>query len=469
MAGVGETCSHVGALLFALDAFCTAREKTTCTGTKAYWKVPLGVRGVTPKPAYQIDFSSAKARKQKVDAFIADEQAEGIQPSIQKKLLGVAEPSEEELAGLFQQLNTNNTKPNVLRVLPAHCQQFKVDDHPTSLRALHQKQCEGKSLPELQEFCKDIDINVSPQASQKLEEDTRSQADSHLWFSARAGRITASKLHAVCHTNTDHPSISLVRQICYPEQHKFSSIYTDWGNQKEDAARESYLLRKKAEHDNLTFRPSGVHVPPEFPFMGASPDGIVSCNCHGTGCIEIKCPYIYRNSSLDEAFSDKSFCLQRDVGDKSTLSLKPGHKYFVQVQAQLFLSHSLYCDFIVWTTVDMAVVRVFPDQVFWDECVDKARKLFRLAILPELVGNWTVHEQAQSSLKTSQTLVDRPRSSDQFCLCGEGEHGRMIACDNSDCKIEWFHFSCVGLRAKPRGAWYCPGCTPKPKSKKNKC
>ena len=34
----------------------------------------------------------------------------------------------------------------------------------------------------------------------------------------------------------------------------------------------------------------------------------------------------------------------------------------------------------------------------------------------------------------------------------------MIGCDNDLCPIEWFHFGCMGLTAKPKGKWYCPKC-----------
>lgn len=45
-----------------------------------------------------------------------------------------------------------------------------------------------------------------------------------------------------------------------------------------------------------------------------------------------------------------------------------------------------------------------------------------------------------------------------YCLCMQVSFGEMIGCDNSDCAIEWFHFSCVGLTKKPKGKWYCPNC-----------
>ena len=46
-----------------------------------------------------------------------------------------------------------------------------------------------------------------------------------------------------------------------------------------------------------------------------------------------------------------------------------------------------------------------------------------------------------------------------YCKCGRGQgKGRMIACDNNVCPIEWFHFKCVRVTSKPKGEWYCPGC-----------
>ena len=49
-------------------------------------------------------------------------------------------------------------------------------------------------------------------------------------------------------------------------------------------------------------------------------------------------------------------------------------------------------------------------------------------------------------------------SPDVFCLCGQGEYGEMIGCDNPTCLIEWFHMGCVGLTSLPEGDWMCTFC-----------
>lgn len=45
-----------------------------------------------------------------------------------------------------------------------------------------------------------------------------------------------------------------------------------------------------------------------------------------------------------------------------------------------------------------------------------------------------------------------------YCLCDKISYGEMILCDNGQCPIEWFHFSCVALATKPKGKWFCPKC-----------
>ena len=34
-----------------------------------------------------------------------------------------------------------------------------------------------------------------------------------------------------------------------------------------------------------------------------------------------------------------------------------------------------------------------------------------------------------------------------YCLCRQPQYGEMVGCDNCS---EWYHFSCVGLKVKPR-------------------
>lgn len=44
------------------------------------------------------------------------------------------------------------------------------------------------------------------------------------------------------------------------------------------------------------------------------------------------------------------------------------------------------------------------------------------------------------------------------CRCPYDEVSEMIACDNPNCRVEWFHFDCVGITIAPKGNWFCPDC-----------
>lgn len=50
----------------------------------------------------------------------------------------------------------------------------------------------------------------------------------------------------------------------------------------------------------------------------------------------------------------------------------------------------------------------------------------------------------------------------QYCLCNNSlvKDDRMIGCDNEDCEIQWYHFSCIGISEEPPEdvKWYCDRC-----------
>ncbi|ORZ09292.1 hypothetical protein BCR42DRAFT_424125 [Absidia repens] len=55
-----------------------------------------------------------------------------------------------------------------------------------------------------------------------------------------------------------------------------------------------------------------------------------------------------------------------------------------------------------------------------------------------------------------------------YCYCQQVSFGEMVACDNADCDIEWFHLACVDLKTVPKGKWYCDNCAGKSKSKQRR-
>ena len=85
MAGLGETCTHVGAILFEVRRLVKIESTKTVTEKPAYWVVPSIVQGkVNPKPLHELDFSSKKALKRRIDSEL---------PATQQKKAEIASSS----------------------------------------------------------------------------------------------------------------------------------------------------------------------------------------------------------------------------------------------------------------------------------------------------------------------------------------------------------------------------------------
>ncbi|KAI0776184.1 hypothetical protein BD413DRAFT_262380 [Trametes elegans] len=48
-----------------------------------------------------------------------------------------------------------------------------------------------------------------------------------------------------------------------------------------------------------------------------------------------------------------------------------------------------------------------------------------------------------------------------YCYCQKLSYGEMIACDNDNCRYQWFHLSCVNLKPPLPEEWYCEDCSVK--------
>ncbi|KAI2648151.1 Endospore coat-associated protein YheD [Labeo rohita] len=82
---------------------------------------------------------------------------------------------------------------------------------------------------------------------------------------------------------------------------------------------------------------------------------------------------------------DKDFCLQLS---SNNLQLKRDHRFYTQIQTPIFVTQSNHCDLVVWTEHDFSVVRVFPDQEFWEPRLQKAQDFFKKVCLPELAAKY---------------------------------------------------------------------------------
>lgn len=480
MAGLGETCTHVAAILFYLEALYRLQGNETCTQRKCEWIMPKFKKNMDYLPVKCIDFTSAKGKKKKLDEAIEGSTMLDCLECDSGSACKISLCSAEDLDIFYNSLSHSGTKPAILSLIPEHSSSYvpkhSLPEFPQSLLLLYDPNFLKLSYPELLQKCESVNIDVTQKMAISVEKESRQQYKSKIWFKYRSGRITASKMKLACHTNAANPSQSLIKQICYPESFVFHSKQTDWGHAHEGSARSRYDVKMKELHNDFDVCDSGLIINTQWPSIGATPDGRVSCTCCGKGIMEIKCPYSHKENTIEQALADNKFCLKKDSNGK--LYLDPTHAYYYQVQTQLFVADVNYCDFCVCTFThsqenDLYIERIGKDFQFWTGCITKASHFFKTCILPELLGKWYTRSNKIYAIAfdsaTSSTACSEPNSKQlYYCYCKGPEEGEMIACDNTDCQIEWFHLDCLKIHSVPKGKWYCPDCRKLPQFIKRK-
>ena len=101
---------------------------------------------------------------------------------------------------------------------------------------------------------------------------TEKQVPNPLWMLHRAGPIAVSKCYDVCHTDT--------QKISSPSSGTKSNKYTRYRNDNEPEARKYFAETQNAHHEHLIVNETGFKFHTEYPCIGASLDGIVTCSCH---------------------------------------------------------------------------------------------------------------------------------------------------------------------------------------------
>ncbi|KAI8995026.1 hypothetical protein BDB01DRAFT_737015 [Pilobolus umbonatus] len=117
-------------------------------------------------------------------------------------------------------------------------------------------------------------------------------------------------------------------------------------------------------------------------------------------------------------------------------------------------------------------VQDIPTEEATDDTRDTARGKKRSrkgsADMNNMTDSYISTQDAKQHAQNAVSLSDLPIDPNEpvYCYCEQVSFGKMVACDNEECEIEWFHIECVGLKTPPKGKWYCDRCIDKLRKKK---
>ena len=334
--------------------------------------------------------------------------------------------------------------------------------------------------------------------------------ESCLWKDHRIGRITSSVAHRVLSKarklknktevgNTEN----LIHSILGKESPDPNLPALKYGRTVEPVARQNYefVMREKG-HKKVNVKKCGMFVDKTLIFMGSSPDGIVTCECCGSGALEIKCP-------LSIAHKDPRRTLQPYLTrSHGTLSLKENHQYMTQISMPLSLTGLKWCDFFVYTSKGHFLQRISTESV--NKLILELREASELVFYKYVMSSLTASTNAAqqiNNLEDDPNVLSQPACSGSserpvgelsstsgirkqkfnISFAGKGKAKRekkqkvskpvylcevcqtpykdtddieevdnRVGCDNC---YKWFHWGCVDFTGASSNEWYCTKCS----------
>jgi len=204
------------------------------------------------------------------------------------------------------------------------------------------------------------------------------------WMEERRNRITSSNVGQIAKRRPSTKVAGKVKTLLYSKFH--GNRATEWGLLQEEDSRKEYLKVKQTISPDFAFESSGLVVSVSYPWLAASPDGLVFDPLEDPpqGLVEFKNPYGVRDITLEEAATtSKTFCLE--INGNGKLQLKRGHDYYYQMQCAMFCTDRKWCDLAVLTK-SLHIERIVADPNFKLTILPKLRNFYFTAILPKLAS-----------------------------------------------------------------------------------
>lgn len=223
-------------------------------------------------------------------------------------------------------------------------------------------------------------LELDARESEKLEQDTIGQHNNSLWEEKRKNRLTASKFGQIVKRKDHTPCHNLVKNLLYPKNLNSAAVVFGRLHEKE-------AISKYEEEHNVVVKECGLFIDNVYPFLGASPDGLVG----DEGLVEVKCLPSVKAPLKESVKEKKTLCLEIN---EEEISLKKKHNYFFQIQGQLNVTGRKWCDLIVYTAIkELFIERIYIDNELWRQVMlPKLKRFYMDCMLPEIADSRIARE-----------------------------------------------------------------------------
>ena len=223
---------------------------------------------------------------------------------------------------------------------------------------------------------------------------TMDQADSDQWHHQRRFRITASTVKSAVNLGENlsenaslHPHRTYIEKKLWGTANNFTSPDMVYGIQNEKKALKDY-----GEAMNVAVGLSGLWINEKYSHLAASPDGLIFNDGKVEGIVEVKCLKILRLHTINDILNDVAGenCMKAELSRQcfrvsdDKLILKKSHMYYFQIQLQLLITGTEYCDFVLYCDKGPpSIERILPDLELQQRIVVSTRLFWEKVFIPE--------------------------------------------------------------------------------------
>lgn len=186
MAGLGETCPHAAALMFAVMSGVRMRDDTACPSLPCRWLQLTKTKKITCSELFSIDMTCPRTQSNKVfsqDGMIV------VNETTSRKSGPcdiTSKPTGNELACFLDKLKHANSRAAVLSVASKHSKDFVPvtlrDGYPTTMGQLYEAENAAMTYNELIEKCDKVfeELKMTDAQCKLVEQDTKGQISSRI-------------------------------------------------------------------------------------------------------------------------------------------------------------------------------------------------------------------------------------------------------------------------------------------------
>ena len=450
MAGTSQSCNHVIAVLYKVEyAVAMGFTQPACTSIPCEWN--KSTKKIV-KPSKILDMNIRKdARSHDIPGQVTAKPGGIISDALKSfdpRRDGHQITDGHRISSFLSKYREINPKAVVYTAIPQSRgnipdnRQVNLVDMAEIFVDNHEGLNEGQLVSLFLEQCRLSQIDC-----ENIEKDTRLQSECEEWHRQRNGRLTASVFHDIytkVNTMIKYPSkklnlTSLVSNIMgiQSRNHLQHVPAVKWGRDHEEQALKAFYSSEATKHHNFKLEKTGLIIDQNRPWLAASPDSILTCKCHGTSVIEIKCPFSIKDSSVTEGATKCSFL---DTSHNIP-KLNTSHRYYTQIIGQMALKGSSQGYFITWTPMGNPLIdKVNFSQEHWMQVRTNLDIFFKSYILPTVLQ---IHPTLCCSV-CDKTMFHKSISGEESICCDRcGTYSHMTCAKVEHFTKDWICTSCL--------------------------